>query len=43
MEQLPRAERLRRQREAFLAWARTATTDEPPADLGQPSDPPPSE
>ena len=31
-----RAEKLRRQREAFLDWARTATTDEPPADLGQP-------
>lgn len=40
MEQLPRAERLRRQREAFLAWARTADSDEPPGDLGQPSVPP---
>lgn len=36
---VPRAERLRRQREEFLRWARTADSDEPPADLGQaPSD-----
>lgn len=35
-----RQEKLRRQREAFLAWARTADSDDPPADLGQPSVPP---
>lgn len=39
-----RAEKLRRQREAFLDWARTADSDEPPADLGQsqPSAPAPA-
>lgn len=36
-----RSERLRRQREAFLDWARTATTDEPPPELGMTPPPPP--
>jgi len=31
---LSREERLARQRDAFLEWARTATTDEIPGDLG---------
>lgn len=31
-----RQEKLRRQREAFLAWARTATSDEPPGELTPP-------
>ncbi len=33
-EPLSREERLARQRDAFLEWARTATTDEIPGDLG---------
>lgn len=31
-----RAERLARQRDAFMYWARTATTDDPPAELPDP-------
>ena len=31
-----RAEKLARQRDEYLAWARTATSDEPPGDLGTP-------
>lgn len=37
-----REERLARQRDAFLEWARTATSDEIPGDLGV-EDTPPSE
>jgi hypothetical protein len=33
---LSRAERLARQRDAFMYWARTATTDDPPAELPDP-------
>lgn len=35
---LTREERLARQRDAFLEWARTATTDEIPGDLGAEED-----
>jgi hypothetical protein len=33
---ISRAERLARQRDAFMYWARTATTDDPPAELPDP-------
>ena len=32
-----RSEKLAAQRDAFLSWARTATTDEPPAELPAPA------
>jgi hypothetical protein len=39
---MTRQERLNAQRDAFLEWAKTATTDEIPGDLGVEATPPAS-